>query len=422
MTDSMTWCATAVEAHTAALLMIDLDQFKEVNDALGHAYGDRLLVEIARRLARNLRGIDMIARLGGDEFAVLVDPDSEQGSAADVAAQITRQCDEPFQIDDYRVQVSASIGIAESPEHADDAETLIRRADNAMYRAKRSGGGSATYSPGHDLVSVRRLGLLADLRDALHDDAFVIHYQPRFALPSLRPVGLEALIRWNHPDHGLLAPAEFIELAEMSGAIQQLTRLVAHRAVDEVGELAAANGMRLSVNLSMRNLYDPTLVDWVGELIESADLPSGLLCFELIESRLMDDPSQAMVVLEDLRRLGVRLSVDDFGTGYSSLAYLRELPIDEVKIDRSFIVRPGSRGCPDRAFGDRARSQPGSARRRRRRGDPRRAGPTQRPGLRQRPGVPPRRSPAAGGADDVPVDRATERAGRPAWEPSATPR
>ena len=323
---------------TTALLMIDLNQFKEVNDALGHEAGDRLLIEVARRLAGNLPEHELLARLGGDEFAILLPPRAGSDCALEMARRATALCDEPFQIDDYRVQVSASVGIALAPDHATTAEMLLRRADSAMYRAKRQGGGIASYTPGHDEGNVRRLQLLADLRDAVGTDDFVIHYQPRFSLPSLRPVGVEALVRWDHPDLGLLPPSEFIELAEVSGAISLVTRLVTRRAVAEMGPYAAEHGLRISVNLSIRNLYEPTLVAWVAELISEADLPSGILCFELIESQLMDDPSQALGVLEDLRQLGVRLSVDDFGTGYSSLAYLRELPIDEVKIDRSFVA------------------------------------------------------------------------------------
>ena len=321
-----------------ALLMIDLNQFKEVNDALGHEAGDRLLIEVARRLAGSLPKHELLARLGGDEFAILLDEDCGVDQATAMAVKASDLCDEPFQIDRYRIQVSASVGIALAPNHATDAETLLRRADSAMYRAKRAGGGIAIYAPGQDQIGVRRLELLADLRDAIHSDDFVIEYQPRFALPSMRPVGVEALIRWQHPTHGLLPPSEFIELAEVSGAIQHVARLVTRRAIEEIGAYSAEHGLRISVNLSIRNLYDPTLVGWVADLIEEADLPTGLLCFELIESQLMDDPSQALAVLEDLRRLGIRLSVDDFGVGYSSLAYLRELPIDEVKIDRSFIA------------------------------------------------------------------------------------
>jgi diguanylate cyclase (GGDEF)-like protein len=321
-----------------ALLLVDLDQFKEVNDALGHEYGDGLLRELSRRMSTRLRNCDTIARLGGDEFAVLLTTGASQAGAEDVARRLNDLCEEAIQVADYRLQVSASVGIALAPEHANDAETLLRRADGAMYRAKGSGGGYAVYSPGHELNAVRRLELLADLREAVLSEAFVVHYQPRIDLATLRPVGIEALVRWRHPRHGLLPPSEFIELAEVSGAIRLLTQTVTRRATADVRALDVAQPLSVSVNLSMRNLYDPTLVEWVTNVLEVADIPSGTLCFELTETQLMDDPRQAKDVLQRLRDAGVRFSVDDFGTGYSSLAYLRDLSVDEVKIDRSFVA------------------------------------------------------------------------------------
>ena len=321
-----------------ALLLVDLDQFKEVNDALGHEYGDGLLRELARRLAGRLRNCDTIARLGGDEFAILLTTGATLEGAEDVARRLNELCEESIQVADYRLQVSASVGIALAPEHANDAETLLRRADGAMYRAKGSGGGYAVYSPGHELNAVRRLELLADLRDAVHSEAFVVHYQPRIDLITLQPIGVEALVRWRHPRHGLLPPSEFIELAEVSGAIRLLTQTVTQRATADVRALAIPHPLRVSVNLSMRNLYDPTLVEWVTNLLTASDVPMGTLCFELTESQLMDDPRLARAVLQRLHDAGVRFSVDDFGTGYSSLAYLRDLPIDEVKIDRCFVA------------------------------------------------------------------------------------
>ena len=240
-----------------ALLLIDLDQFKEVNDALGHEYGDGLLRELARRLTTRLRNCDTIARLGGDEFAILLTTDATRDGAEEVARRLTELCEEAIQVGEYRLQVSASIGIALAPEHANDAETLLRRADGAMYRAKGSGGGHALYSPGHELTAVRRLELLADLREAVSSEAFIVHYQPRIDLHTMTPVGLEALVRWRHPRHGLLAPAEFIELAEVSGAIRLLTQTVTRRATADVQALTGVGPLIVSVNLSTRNLYDP---------------------------------------------------------------------------------------------------------------------------------------------------------------------
>jgi diguanylate cyclase (GGDEF)-like protein len=321
-----------------ALLLVDLDQFKEVNDALGHEYGDGLLRELGRRLATRLRNCDTIARLGGDEFAILLTVDADQRGAEEVARRLTELCEESVQVADYRLQVSASIGIALAPEHANDAETLLRRADGAMYRAKGSGGGWAVYSPGHELNAVRRLELLADLREAVTSEAFVVHYQPRVDLATMRAVGMEALVRWRHPRHGLLPPAEFIELAEVSGAIRLLTRIVTQRATTDLQAVDGQGVRSVSVNLSTRNLYDPLLVEWVSDVAGAASIPAGTLCFELTETQLMDDPRRAADVLGQLHDAGVRFSVDDFGSGYSSLATLRDLPVDEVKIDRRFVA------------------------------------------------------------------------------------
>ncbi len=321
-----------------ALLVVDLDQFKEVNDSLGHEYGDRLLTELARRLDSNLRDCDTVARLGGDEFAVLLTNNANEAAAMDVANRLIELCEQPFNFDRFRFQVSASIGIAISPQHGEDAETLMRRADGAMYRAKSAVDGKSIYSPGQDLQSVRRLELLGDLRAAANRTGdMVVHYQPRIDLRTNRTIGVEALVRWQHPRHGMLPPDEFIELAEVSGTIHWLTRNVSERAAEEMKPLLESRQLELSVNLSTRNLYDSNLVIWVSELMERQGLPAGALCFEITESQLMDDPDQSMTMLRDLRALGIRFSIDDFGTGYSSLSYLRQLPIDEVKIDKSFV-------------------------------------------------------------------------------------
>ncbi len=326
-------------AEPVSLIVMDLDQFKEVNDALGHDHGDRLLIEMSRRLQRELDGhADTVARLGGDEFAVLLTDDGSLEAAKEVAAQISRALEDPFHLGGITLQVNASVGIAVYPEHAVDSETLARRADVAMYTAKRSGGGSAVYSPEHDQSSVRRLALLGELRRAISDDELVLHYQPAVDLRSGEVCGAEALVRWQHPTHGLMPPGEFIELAEVSGLIQPLTRWVLARTVTQIGVWQAA-GLRLpvAVNLSVRNLYDHELAGWLGDLLSDAALDASMLTLEITESELMDDPLHAMEVLGKLKALGVATSIDDFGTGYSSLAYLKNLPIDELKIDRSFV-------------------------------------------------------------------------------------
>jgi diguanylate cyclase (GGDEF)-like protein/PAS domain S-box-containing protein len=321
-----------------ALLLMDLDQFKEVNDALGHDHGDRLLIEMSRRLQRVLRDIDTIARLGGDEFAVLLTINADERGALAVAARVRESLEEPFQLGGISVQTSASIGVALYPDHANDAETLAQRADVAMYTAKRAGGGIALYSPEHDQSSVRRLALLGELRTAIEEDQLLLHYQPTLDLRTGFVRTVEALVRWQHPEHGLMPPAEFIELAEVSGTIQVLTRWVITTAIRQLVEWQK-HGLELAVavNLSVRNLYEPELVPWLAGVLAQFGVDAKSIEFEITESELMDDPLLAMEVLGRLKALGVATSIDDFGTGYSSLSYLKHLPIDQLKIDRSFV-------------------------------------------------------------------------------------
>lgn len=329
----------AVEDGTrTGLLLMDLNQFKDVNDSLGHEFGDRLLVELARRLSRRMRGCDTIARLGGDEFAVLLTDVRDEHAAVAVADRLVELCVEPFHVGEFRLQVGASVGVAIAPDHALDAQDLLRCADSAMYRAKGAGGGIVTHSELTSSASVTKVDLLAEFSEAVGSDELVVHYQPRLDLTTMRPIGVEALVRWRHPERGLLPPAAFLELAEVSGTIQMMTRVVTERAVDELDSLSLDRPFELSINLSARNLRDPLMVDWVREVLQRTGLAASSLCFELTESQLMDDPGQTLEVLHQLRRLGARLAIDDFGTGYSSMSYLRELPVDEVKIDRRFIA------------------------------------------------------------------------------------
>ncbi len=328
----------AVDGGRTGLLMMDLNQFKDVNDSLGHEYGDRLLIELARRLSRGMRNCDTIARLGGDEFAVLLTDVSDEAGALGVAERLIELCVEPFTVGEFRLQVGASVGLALSPDHATDAHDLLRCADSAMYRAKGAGGGIVAHSDVRDAGSVTKIDLLAELTEAVGSDELVVHYQPRLALPSLEPVGVEALVRWRHPERGLLPPAAFLELAEVSGTIQMLTRVVTERAAVEIASLEGSPPLSVSVNLAARNLSDPTLIDWVREVIDRCDTTPSTLCFELTERQLMDDPGRTLEVLHQLRHLGIRLAIDDFGTGYSSMSFLRELPVDQVKIDRRFVA------------------------------------------------------------------------------------
>jgi predicted signal transduction protein with EAL and GGDEF domain len=293
---------------------------------------------MSRRLQHVLREADTLARLGGDEFAVLLTSGADVANATATARHIRDALADPFQLGGIFLQSNASIGIAVYPDHATDAETLVQRADVAMYTAKRGGLGHAVYAPEQDQSSVHRLALLGELRRAIAKDELVVHYQPCLDLRTGTVSGAEALVRWDHPTHGLMAPSEFIELAEVSGAIGALTRWVIGAAIEQATRWQRA-GWRLpvAVNLSVRNLYDRELVPWLSDCLATRGIDASLLTLEVTESELMDDPILAMEVLGKVKALGASTAIDDFGTGYSSLAYLKHLPIDELKIDRSFV-------------------------------------------------------------------------------------
>ncbi len=326
--------------ESVALILLDLNHFKDVNDALGHQYGDRLLVAFARRLQTLLRECDTIARLGGDEFALLLTHATNEG-ASRVVAKVTSAMQQPFELDGVTVQATASLGVALFPDHATDGDLLTQRADVAMYNAKRGGGGWSVYSPAQDQSSVERLTLLSALHSELEGDLptqLTLHYQPILDLHTDTIAGAEALLRWNHPTMGWLDPELVVELAELSGLIQPLARFVVTEALVTAGSwLARGHELRIAVNLSARNLYDRNLVAWLDDTMRSMEFPSRLLKCELTESQVMDDPVLAMDVISQLRQIGVTTAIDDFGTGYSSLAYLRRLPVDEIKIDKSFV-------------------------------------------------------------------------------------
>ncbi len=324
-----------------ALILLDLNHFKEVNDALGHQYGDRLLTAFAKRLQELLRECDTIARLGGDEFALLLTRATNEG-ASRVVQKITEAMQEPFVLDGVTVQAHASLGVALYPDHAEDADLLTQRADVAMYSAKHSGGGWSIYSPAQDTSSIERLTLLSDLHAELDDGrpaTLTTHYQPLLDLASGRIVGAEALLRWPHPGSGWLNPELVVELAELSGLIGPLARFVTRDATATIAGLRSGGlDLTVAVNLSARNLYDRSLTRWLSEAIGAAGLPPEAVKVELTESEVMDDPVLAMDVVSRLGELGIGTSIDDFGTGYSSLSYLRRLPVDEIKIDRSFVL------------------------------------------------------------------------------------
>ncbi|MBX6357404.1 MAG: EAL domain-containing protein [Micromonosporaceae bacterium] len=346
--------ATGVANRRFALLLLDLDRFKHVNDTLGHAVGDRLLVEVGRRLTRTVRPGDLVARLGGDEFAILapglVDAEQARALARRVASALT----EPVWLDGLPLDVSGSIGIALYPDHGIDFATLMRRADVAMYEAKHRGDAVAVYAAEADHNSADRLSLLGDLRRALQSspsgadrdagqgvfgDQISMYYQPQVEIATGEVVGVEALLRWHHPRRGLVNPEELTKVAEHSGVMRLLTRRVIEDVVDQLARWAAAGlHLRAAVNVSVRDLHTPEIVDWIAGRIRRHGLSPACLQLEITEGALMADPGRVLATIGRLDRLGVAIALDDFGTGYSSMQHLRRLPLAEVKVDRSFVL------------------------------------------------------------------------------------
>ena len=331
------------EGHQVAVMIIDLDRFKEVNDTLGHGSGDVLLQEIAARLTDCVRESDTIARLGGDEFAVLLPEVTDPAGAALVATALGAAIAEPVLLEGLSLDTEASIGIALFPGDGDDVAHLLQRADVAMYTAKADHLGHAFYGSEHDHYSPERLALVGELRHAIEDGQLVLHYQPKVDLTSGALAGVEVLVRWQHPVRGLLPPGEFVPLAEHTTLIKPLTLHILTRALAQVGDWDR-QGRRLSVavNVSARNLLDPDFADAVAACLDLAGLTPDRLELEITESVLMANPVRAMEVLSRLSGMGVALSIEDFGTGYSSLDYLKRLPVNVLKIDRSFVMNMAS--------------------------------------------------------------------------------
>ncbi|HEX8002134.1 MAG TPA: EAL domain-containing protein [Mycobacteriales bacterium] len=322
------------------LFLLDLDRFKDVNDTLGHHVGDELLLHVGERLASVLRPEDTVARLGGDEFAVLLPLVRDRAAAEEIADRIRTALVQPFVLHDVALDLEASIGIALYPAHATDADALMQRADVAMYHAKETRSGIETYDAERDPHSTQRLSLFGQLRRAIEDGELVLHYQPKVDLETGRVAGVEALVRWQHPERGLLPPDTFVPLAEQTGLMKSLTASVLQQALRQTAAWQDAGlHVRMAVNVSARDLHDDTFCDRVREALAQTGVSASLLELELTERVVMADPARAMENLTALSRLGVRLSLDDFGTGYSSLAYLRRLPVTEIKIDKSFVLR-----------------------------------------------------------------------------------
>jgi diguanylate cyclase (GGDEF)-like protein len=322
------------------LILLDLDRFKEVNDTLGHPAGDALLEVVARRLVGAVRPEDTVARLGGDEFAVLLPDIDHSTDAIEVAGRIKQALAEPFRLEGLLMDVDVSIGIAMSPLHGDDVEVLMRRADVAMYVAKGEQTGIEVYDVSRDPNSPTRLGTVTALREALDLGQLELHYQPKVSLSDGTVVGVEALVRWRHPERGLVPPDEFIPLAERTGLVHRVTAFVLTAALDQVSEWWK-HGVQVpvAINVSMRDLQETDLAGLVAAELDAHQLPPSALVLELTESVLAQDPGRAVATLRELADLGVLSSLDDFGTGYSSLLLLERLPVAEIKIDRSFVRR-----------------------------------------------------------------------------------
>lgn len=330
------------DGSSVALLLMDLDRFKEVNDTFGHHAGDLLLRDVGPHLRDELRAGDTLARLGGDEFAVLL-PGAGAAVSTAVAERILRALERPFVVEGQPLNVGASVGIACSPEHAGDAETLLRRADLAMYVAKRGHGTWAMYTADQEEGGADQLALMAELAAGIDSGQLSLRYQPQLDVCSGRVVAVEALVRWEHPVRGLLRPDRFVPVAERSGLIHRLTERVLLDAIHQARVWQAeGRDIQVAVNVSTRDLLEDHMPARLRGMLEAAGLPPDRLVLEITESGLMVDQDRAVATVARLRDLGVGISIDDYGTGYSSIVYLRRLAPTELKIDRSFVVATGS--------------------------------------------------------------------------------
>lgn len=321
-----------------ALFLMDIDRFKDINDTLGHQTGDLLLQQVAARLRSKLRDIDTVARMGGDEFAILL-PAVTDKHATMAARMLLQSLRMPFQIDEQTLDIGASIGISLYPDHGVDANILIQRSDVAMYAAKQAGSGYAFYDSKHDQHSPTRLTLMGELRHAVEQEQFELYYQPKVSLKTSQVTGVEALVRWNHPRENLMLPDTFIPLLEQTGMIRNLTPWVLNEALRQ-GQLLQKQGVpiTISMNLSVRDLQEPYLAETFAEQFAALQVATKWLELEITESAVMTEPERALHVLSRLSATGLKLAIDDFGTGYSSLSYLKKLPVNTIKIDKSFVI------------------------------------------------------------------------------------
>jgi diguanylate cyclase (GGDEF)-like protein len=337
-------CADAAFAEARSsgrqptVLVLDLDGFKDVNDSLGHHHGDLLLIEVAQRLHSSIRVNDIVARLGGDEFAVLLSDVADPSIGERAADRIIQAINSPFVVDGVILDIEVSIGIATATP-GDDVATVMRHADTAMYAAKEHRLGHARFDPSQANETAARLTLLGDLRRALDSDSeLTLHYQPKVAVDTGQLLGAEALARWQHPTRGPISPGEFVPVLESTSLIHRFTAHVLDMALAQTREwLDAGHRVPVAVNVSTRCLLDATFADTVTNALRNANVPGDMLCIEITENTVMADPERAIEVLRQVRLLGVKTAIDDFGTGYSSMAYLKILPVDEIKVDRSFV-------------------------------------------------------------------------------------
>ncbi len=318
-----------------SVALLDVDRFKEINDTVGHDTGDRLLALIAERLKSHTRDDDFVARLGGDEFAVIY----RNGRSSELGESLSRAFDVPFSIDGLVLDVDASMGIVRAPEHASDAIGLLQLADIALYACKASHDDFVIYTEALNRHSVKRLQLMAELKEALGSGQLKLHFQPKLTLASDQVKCVECLLRWEHPQYGFVPPDEFIELAEQTGAIRQVTRWVLRSALEQQAQWRAQGvSLSVAVNISAVDLTDMSLPAYVGELQSRFALNPGDLTLEVTESAVMKDPESALLALKTLDRMGIVLSIDDFGTGFSSMAQLKQMPVKELKIDKTFVL------------------------------------------------------------------------------------
>ncbi|MDH5435712.1 MAG: EAL domain-containing protein, partial [Gammaproteobacteria bacterium] len=330
--------ATHTNNKKLLLILMDLDHFKVVNDTLGHKVGDMLLQQLATRLIKHFPNAEVIARLGGDEFAFAFFIANSYQSMQ-LIDKILSVVDRPFSVEGFSLDAKGSIGAAIAPDDGETAMTLIRRADIAMYQAKESGGGFGIYDSEKDPHSLEHLTLMTDLRHVIENDQLELFYQPKIDMATEKVIGVEALCRWRHPEQGMISPDVFITMAEQIGMIKPITLWVLYVGINQCKQWHRAGiPLSIAINLSAVLLQDTQLPARIGDALRNENLPPEFLTLEITETAIMNDPARAMDILKQLSAMGVKLSLDDFGTGYTSLAYLKHIPVSEIKIDKSFVM------------------------------------------------------------------------------------